>query len=245
MQTEQPPQTEDNPSPLAAIPRPYLLAALGVAGLLLIVGLVGAGLSLRQPVDTPASQSANSAAATARTATPTTLPTELPPPNAAAQAEVTERAPLPEPTATVLPAALPLPTVTPTPELPPAAPRDVVISGSTTMRLALSGEGFDSTGRPLSFEIQPRTATLGGETVGAPDAWCVQLGLVHEAFDLTMSLEPGTENLLVYWNHRAAERDSASSRARKWTASTSVSQCRPTPLVRSPTTCAARAAYSV
>lgn len=127
----------------------------------------------------------------------TDLPTELPPPPETIVELATPTAQVVDPPAPEQPSALPLPTVTPTPELPPVAPREIEISGSTTLRLALSGDGFDSTGQPLRFGIEPRRHMLGGEVNSIADQWCIQLGLVNELFDLSVQLDPVTEELLV------------------------------------------------
>jgi hypothetical protein len=196
MQSDETPNPDSPSNLIEWIPRSYLYAGVGVLGLLIIVATVAAVAVLRQPAS---ATETNTEVVDAPTpiVTPTILPTQLPPVAAAVLPQQTQDVGLPEPTPTDSLTSLPLPTVTPAPELPPAAPRDVIVSGSTTMRLSLSGEGFDSTGRPLSFEIQPRTTLLGGDLASSTDTWCMQLGLVHEAFDLTLSLTPGTEELVV------------------------------------------------
>lgn len=65
------------------------------------------------------------------------------------------------------------------------------------MRLALSSEGFDSTGRPVNVDIEPRKVTVGGETQTVNETWCLQIGLVHELFDLDLAVDPYTQDLLV------------------------------------------------
>lgn len=197
MQTDQTPNTEDAPALLSWIPRTYLYVGVAALGLLIIAATIAAFTIMRHPGPGAEQASALDPAPTHTPAAPTDIPTELPPALDEGQSASAAGIELPAPTSTVELASPPLPTVTPTPELPPASPREIVISGSTTMRLALSGEGFDSTGRPLRFQIQPRTLTLGGDLASTSDSWCIQLGLVNESFDLIMSLTPGTEELVV------------------------------------------------
>jgi hypothetical protein len=201
MPSQQPSTTsEDIPRP--AITRKLIVISavcLGVA-LLLVAGTVTwRSLTSTASSETPP-ETGVQPAPPGETPSPTTMPTVLPQQVAATNVPVTPTASL-----TPLPAAepesvLPLPTVTPTPPMLPVSPRNVEVSGETTMRLALSGAGFDSTGRPLRLAIASRTHVVGGETPTAEDEWCIQLGLVNELFDLNMQLDPATEELAVTGN---------------------------------------------
>lgn len=187
------------PLELRRQPAPSWLAVL-----VILLATVAIGLSWRlvntSPAAEPPPDGRASLAVDALTPTPTAGPTELPP---APAAQPTATPPPAEPTAaqSTAPAsqqpeaALSLPTVTPTPELAGIAPRNAQIGGSTTLRLALSGQDFASTGQPLRFSIDTRTHALDGRKLAATDAWCMQLGLAHLYFDLSLHLNPETEEL--------------------------------------------------
>jgi hypothetical protein len=200
MPTQEPPNPEEQRWHVPRESRVYLYAMLGALVVLLLT--IGITITIRQRGDReevgPGSQANSAAAGPTTENTPTSQPTDLPRREALGRI-VTPIADvqLPEPTATEQTSVLALPTVTPTPELAAVIPREIQISGSTTMRLALSGEGFDSTGRPLNFELEPREATLGGEDLELADQWCVQLGLVNEAYDIAARIDPVTQDLRV------------------------------------------------
>jgi hypothetical protein len=172
---------------------------LGMITALVLLGACGRGNLSRNSPDTSDAfaETGLLSAQPELTPTATYLPTELPQtaiPQVifATPTVITTASPISE-----QPSTLPLPTVTPTTELLPAAARDVEISGATTMRLSLSGEGFDSTGSPIDFSIEPRHLTVGGDIRSVSDRWCVQLGLVNEIFDLNMHIDPATEDIVV------------------------------------------------
>ncbi len=124
---------------------------------------------------------------------PTDTPTDTPTDSAPTATETP--VPLPSLSPTETPTETAIPADTPTPVS--LAERDVVADGYTLMRLALSGEGFDSTGRPINTEFEARTTRIGGDTLASGDRWCIQLGLVHIWIDLTYELDANTGELLV------------------------------------------------
>lgn len=175
-----------------------LIAILVAAGLVIIVGV---GAAAWRNATTNASSEAPSPAGALLVQpedTPTVMPTMLPPDTNATAAVSSTIAIASIVTATQETSNLPLPTVTPTPEIVPVAPRAAEIAGATTLRLSLSGADFESTGRPLSFAIEPRPYTFGDGRLTAADEWCIQLGLVNQGFDLTFQLDPETEALDVF-----------------------------------------------
>ena len=198
MQTQQTSSDEKNPQ-RQDVPRFTVAVMLGALALLFLT--IGITYTVKRQSENQVSDGSShvktAAEAYPAPRLPTNSPTQLPPVEAAAPALPVPDSPLPEPTPTAQPSGDPLPTVTPTPELPPAPPREFEISGSTTMRLALSGDGFDSTGRPLSFQIEPRKAVVGGEVETAVDSWCIQLGLVNEMYDLSAHIDRETEDLIL------------------------------------------------
>lgn len=186
-----------------------------LAVLVILLGAVAIGLSWSlvntSPAAEPPPDGRASLSADALTPTPTAGPTELPPgtppapPTASpvelptqpvATPQTTEPAAQPLATASQQPEiALPLPTVTPTPKLADIAPRTAQIGGSTTLRVALSGQDFASTGQPLRFSIDARTHALDAGRLTATDAWCMQLGLANLYFDMSLRLNPENEEL--------------------------------------------------
>jgi hypothetical protein len=102
------------------------------------------------------------------------------------------------PTAVAAQSALvPLPTLTPTLVPAPMLTRTVEIRGEATVRLQLNSENFESSGQPVSLDIEPRSYILGGKTTTQSDKWCMQAGPTGLVFDLVFTLQPVTENLHV------------------------------------------------
>jgi len=197
-------------------PMPLWLSALGI---LLAVVAIGVAWRFVQPGPAPEPPPDPVSSLTAEAPSPTPAPTELPPPPEDAVAAIptqTATTTLPE-TPTTAPSAaqsaipaveptqepapeqpetvLPLPTVTPTPEILDIAPRSAQIAGVTTLRLTISGREFESTGLPLRIAIPARAHTLDGGAPAVSDAWCMQLGLTNLFFDLSLRLNPATEEL--------------------------------------------------
>ena len=113
-----------------------------------------------------------------------------------AQAQVQE--PTATPTAVAATSALiPLPTVTPTLVPSPVATRTIEIQGDATLRMQLNSETFESSGQPVTLDLEPRSYVLGGDLMTQSDQWCMQVGPTGLVFDLTFTLQPVTENLHV------------------------------------------------
>jgi hypothetical protein len=93
--------------------------------------------------------------------------------------------------------SIPLPTVTPTLVPSPVATRTIEIHGDATLRLQINNDTFESSGQPVVIEIEPRSFTLGGDTMTSSEMWCTQLGPTGLIFDLNFTLQPTTENLHV------------------------------------------------
>jgi hypothetical protein len=65
------------------------------------------------------------------------------------------------------------------------------------LRLQLASNNFQSSGRPVTLGLEPRSYVLGGELLTLQDRWCVQAGPSGLVFDLTYTLLPVTEELRV------------------------------------------------
>ena len=102
-----------------------------------------------------------------------------------------------EPRQTSAATAVELPTVTPTAPLQDIEPRTVEIGGSATLRLTFANPNYESDGRPVLIEMEPRTYMFAGDSMAARDQWCVQLGLFNIQFDLLMEMDPASEELEV------------------------------------------------
>ncbi len=181
-------------------PMPLWLAVLSIVAAVLLTATAWRFIS-PNPASEPPPDAGLAFAPGSRTPTPTSLPTELPPVTAPGGILDARNAQTPASTAASTAAAtqpettLPLPTVTPSPEISDIPLRAVRISGVTTLRLALSGREFESTGRPLRFTIEPRTHAMSGGAPSVDDAWCLQMGPANLGFDLQMSLHPATDAL--------------------------------------------------
>lgn len=169
--------------PPRAHPRPPLFRILAT-GIVLCIGLLsliwwrGEPQALNPTPTLIATQWA-AAAAPSATARPSRTPTP-PPPTEAGQA-------LGDASSDV-----PLPTVTPTLTTARVATRTLELTGQATLRMALSGEDFESSGRPLPLVIDPHTYVLGSDIPEITDRWCFQAGLSAVFFDLALELDQST-----------------------------------------------------
>jgi hypothetical protein len=105
--------------------------------------------------------------------------------------------PTPTPTPAAVSALIALPTVTPTLPPPAVATRTVELRGEAMLRLQLAGNNFQSSGRPVTLGLEPRSYILGGNILTLQDRWCIQAGPSGVVFDLTYTLLPITEDLRV------------------------------------------------
>lgn len=71
------------------------------------------------------------------------------------------------------------------------------MNGDVTLRLHLNSDAFESNGQPVTLNIRPRNYVLGGEVMAQSDQWCMQVGPTGLVFDLTYTLNPITEDLLL------------------------------------------------
>lgn len=94
-------------------------------------------------------------------------------------------------------AMIALPTVTPTIIPSPVATRTVEMNGDVTLRLQLNSDAFESNGQPITLNIRPRSYVLGGNVLTQNDQWCMQVGPTGLVFDLSYTLQPVTEDLLL------------------------------------------------
>lgn len=97
----------------------------------------------------------------------------------------------------VSPQDVPLPTVTPTLTTARIATRTLEITGQATLRMALSSEEFESSGRPLPLMLEPHTYVLGADVPVISDRWCFQAGISAVFFDLTLELTQSTGAISV------------------------------------------------
>jgi hypothetical protein len=193
--TEEPERSPEEVHPKGLMPSRRLLP-IGLGLVALLVGCFWWGS--QPPTDTITDVSP-----AIPTVTPSRNNSSRPTPSSAALTRVASSlaqatVPTATPTAVIADSALiPLPTVTPTLVPAPVVTRTVEINGKATLRLQLNSQSFESSGQPVTINLEPRAYVLGGDTLVQNEQWCVQVGPTGLVFDLQLTLQPVTENLHV------------------------------------------------